>query len=81
MLTIQIPNVPQHIYTALIEQARSARRSLAQQTIVVLARGLNVETDHRARRREVLRKIRQMDHTPYRHLSDPVRLIRQDRER
>jgi hypothetical protein len=81
MPTIQIRNVPQHIYTAPVDQARSERRSLAQQTIVVLARGLNVETDHHARRREVFRKIRQLDHTPYRHLSNPARLIRQDRER
>jgi hypothetical protein len=81
VLMIQIRNVPENIYNALLEQARSERRSLAQQAILVLARGLNVEADHRARRREVLRKIREMDKTPYKDLADPVKLIREDRER
>jgi hypothetical protein len=81
MPMIQVRNVPENIYNALVEQARSERRSLAQQAILVLARGLNVEADNRARRREVLRKIREMDKTPYKDLTDPVKLIREDRER
>jgi hypothetical protein len=81
MPTIQIRNVPKHIYRALLDQARSDRRSVAQQAILVLAPGLNVKTDHRARRREFSGKSTSWITTPYRHSSDPVRLIRQDRER
>jgi hypothetical protein len=81
MPMIQLRDVPENIYNALVERARDERRSLAQQAILTLARGLNVETDNRARRREVIRKIRAMDKTPYKGLSDPVKLIREDRER
>ena len=78
---IQVRNVPENIYNALVEQARSERRSLAQQAILVLARGLNVEADQKARRRKVIEAIRASDHTPYVNLPDPVKLIREDRNR
>jgi hypothetical protein len=81
MPMIQVRDVPENIYNALVEQARSERRSLAQQAILVLARGLKVDADPRARRRKVIEAIRASDHTPYLNLPDPVKLIREDRNR
>jgi len=54
MPLLQVRNVPDHIYRLLAEQAEKERRSLAQQVVAVLARGLDVELDAKARRQKVL---------------------------
>ena len=57
MPTLQVRDVPEHIYRRLADLAEKERRSLAQQTLVILAKGLEVEIDPKARRREALRRI------------------------
>jgi len=81
MPLIQVRDVPDHIYRLLAEQARTERRSLAQQAVAVLARGLQVEIDARARRRKVLEAIESGVPRPKRGLSNPAKLIREDRQR
>lgn len=81
MPLIQVRDVPDHIYRLLAEEAAKEHRSLAQQTMAVLARGLQVELDARARRRKVLSAIASGDRSRQRTLSDPARLIRKDRHR
>jgi len=81
MPTLQVRDVPEHIYRALAEQAERERRSLAQQTVAVLARGLNLETDAKARRKKVLDAVQSADHAAYGALPDPVKMIREDRKR
>jgi plasmid stability protein len=66
MPSLQVRDLPDHIYRALREQAKAERRSLAQQTIVILERGLNLEP---------IRAIRDGD------LPDAPKLAREDRER
>jgi hypothetical protein len=73
--------VPEHIYRLLVERARRERRSLAQQVVAVLALGLNVEVDARARRRRVLETALSQPAESNARLSDPVRLVREDRRR
>ena len=81
MPLIQVRDVPDHIYRLLAERAEQERRSLAQQVIAVLARGLQVEIDPKARRRALLESIQA--NPPARGLkpSDPAKLIREDRRR
>lgn len=81
MAMVQIRDLPEHIYDALVQRARAERRSLSQQAVVTLARGLDLDVDFRERRREVLRRIKQRDNSVYANLPDPVKLIREDRER
>ena len=81
MPVIQIRDVPDHIYLLLAEQAERERRSLAQQAVAVLARGLEVDLDPKAKRKRVLERIRAGIKGVPRKLSDPVKLIRQDRQR
>ncbi|HWZ31630.1 MAG TPA: hypothetical protein VNX18_09875 [Bryobacteraceae bacterium] len=81
MPILQVRDLPDHIYRALVEQAEKERRSLAQQAIAVLAKGLQVELNPQARRREALRAIEALDKTPFKNLSDPAKLIREDRQR
>jgi len=73
-------DVPDHIYRRLEEQAARERRSLAQQAITVLARGLNTALDPKARRQKLVRDLREYASVPGR-LTDPARLIRKDRQR
>jgi hypothetical protein len=65
----------------LVRQAETERRSLTQQAVAVLAKGLNAEADPKARRREALRKAAAFDRKRTQRLSDPVKLIREDRDR
>jgi hypothetical protein len=81
MPLLQVRNVPDHIYRLLAEQAEKERRSLAQQVVAVLARGLEVELDAKARRQKVLRMIQFGDRARTEKLSDPATLVRQDRRR
>ena len=80
MPLIQIRDVPDHIYRHLVEQAERERRSLAQQTVAVLAKGLQAELDPKARRRTLLAALQS---APPLHgsLTDPAKLIREDRSR
>ena len=82
MPTLQIRDVPLHIYDELVRQAGRERRSLAQQAVAVLAKGIGVPVDVKAQRKEVLKRIREtIDRGATRHLTDPVKLIREDRNR
>lgn len=81
MPLIQVRDVPEPIYAMLVERAKRERRSLAQQTVEVLARGLQVEVDAKARRKAVLQAIRADATLKHLKLSDPVKLIRKDRQR
>jgi hypothetical protein len=80
MPLIQLRDVPEHIYRRLSEQAKTERRSLSQQTIAVLARGLEVEVDPKERRRRVLEEIRRNSGGPRRNVPDFAKWIREDRD-
>ncbi|MGD0200228.1 MAG: hypothetical protein ABSD27_05695 [Bryobacteraceae bacterium] len=81
MPLIQVRDVPEHIYRLLAEQAEKERRSVAQQVVAVLARGLQVDVDARARRRALLGAIQAGSPVRAGKLSAPARLIREDRRR
>lgn len=81
MPLIQVRDVPEHMYRLLAEQAERERRSLAQQVVAVLARGLQAEVDARARRCALVESILSGPPDRRRKLSDPARLIREDRQR
>lgn len=78
MPSIQIRDVPEEIYKTLAETAKRERRSLAQQAIVTLERGLSIE-DHKQRRRELFERINRRG--PIKTTLDIVAEIRKDRER
>jgi len=81
MPLIQVRDVPDHIYRLLAERAERERRSLAQQVVAVLARGLQVEVDAKARRRALLASIQSDLPFRGRKPGDPAKLIREDRRR
>jgi hypothetical protein len=73
------PGRPRAQYRLLAEQAERERRSLAQQVVVMLARGLRVDVDVKARRRALLDAIVSGPPAQAGKLSDPACLIREDR--
>ncbi|HTS49117.1 MAG TPA: hypothetical protein VMH05_14300 [Bryobacteraceae bacterium] len=81
MPEIQLRDVPDHLYRLLVEQARKKHRSLAQQVLAVLARGLQVELDAKARRQKLIEAIRASHGGGTGKLSNPIKSIRQDRGR
>ncbi|MEO8049551.1 MAG: hypothetical protein ABI833_03975 [Acidobacteriota bacterium] len=81
MPTLQVRDVPEHIYRRLVDLAEKERRSLAQQTLVVLAKALDAESDPKARRRAALDRAAAIDRNLTKHLPDSVKLIREDRDR
>ncbi len=81
MATLQVRDVPEHIYRRLAELAEKERRSLAQQAVAVLAKGLEAEDDPKARRRRVLEEAKRLDLGRGKSLPDFVKIIREDRER
>jgi hypothetical protein len=81
MPLLQVRDIPEHLYRLLAERAEKERRSLAQQAVAVLARGLDVELNPKARRQELLRTIRENRRARLPKLKDPAKLIREDRRR
>ncbi|GAB4407430.1 MAG: hypothetical protein OHK0039_09890 [Bacteroidia bacterium] len=59
MPTLQVRDLPDHLYRALKQAARAEHRSLSQQAIVTLARGLALGVDHRQRRAGLLAQWQQ----------------------
>jgi hypothetical protein len=81
MPLIQVRDVPEHIYRRLVDAAARERRSLAQQVVAVLAQGLDVEVDAKSRRSKLLESRLVINAERTNQLTDPVRLVREDRQR
>lgn len=83
MPSLQVRDLPDHIYRKLVDEAEREHRSLAQQAIAVLAKGLGINEDPRERRRKVLERIRNnpIKWKGGRDTDDIVAGIREDRER
>jgi len=81
MPSLQVRELPENIYRLLQKRAKKEHRSLAQEAVVTLARGLEVPLSPRSRRMELLDQI-SANHfdEPVLRL-DPVALIREDRDR
>lgn len=82
MPSLQVRELPDHIYRKLVAEAEREHRSLSQQAIAVLARGLGVAVDPKERRRKLLDEIRK---NPIKFLKKPTQsaaeMIREDRDR
>lgn len=81
MPSLQVREVPASVYGALVEEARKEHRSLAQQALVTLERGLGADDDRKQRRRRVLDSIAQNKVHGADELPDPVSIVREDRRR
>jgi len=80
MPSLQIRDLPEELYAAIKKEAELEHRSLTQQAMVILRRGLL--RDGRARRAKLLDRIKQ-DRKKMPTISEPdiVAWIREDRDR
>ncbi|MCD4747843.1 MAG: hypothetical protein K8R59_00600 [Thermoanaerobaculales bacterium] len=81
MPSLQIRDLPEHLYNVLAERARKNRRSLAQQATIELERLTQAEA--RNKRLEAVARLRQAyDTSGFNDTTvDPVEVVREDRDR
>ena len=82
MPSIQVRDLPEQIYRKLQINAKKDHRSLSQQAIVTLKKGLGIDENPKERRRmlvdQILSRRVLIDSEK---LDDPTNLIREDRDR
>ncbi len=79
---LQIRDLPEQVYRTLSQAANRDHRSLTQQAVAVLARGLGLPEDPRARREHLLERIRSRARTVAgKDWPSPADLVREDRQR
>jgi len=82
MPSLQVREMPGALYDTLQQEARHEHRSLAQQAIVTLSRGLNVAEVQPNRRRILLKTIRESEICPPNlKLTDSAAIVNEDRNR
>lgn len=83
MPSLQVRELPVNIYQRLQKRAKAEHRSLAQEAVVTLARGMQTAVSHKERRKELLRTIAEHPCCVDKKVTevDPVQFVREDRER
>jgi hypothetical protein len=81
MPSLQVRDVPEELYETLARVAQVEKRSIAQQTIVLLKNALNLTDERMARRKSVLREIDNLNPRDTNSFPDPAELVREDRDR
>jgi len=81
MPTLQVWELPEDVYRRLQRLAESENRSLAEETVVLLRKALEIETSHRQRRERLLETLMHTDPVDTRDLFSPEEIIRENRDR
>ncbi len=81
MPSLQVRELPENIYQLLQKKAADEHRSLSQEAIIVLAKGLNTSISHKARREKLLQSIAENQTNKNITEIDPVKFIQEDRDR
>jgi hypothetical protein len=81
MALLQVRNFPDDVYAAIGEAARRERRSIAQQTVLFVERGMQMDGDRSVRRRMALERAIARDTPEGFGRVDFTSLIREDRDR
>ena len=82
MASVQIRDLPEPLYRKLMDEAKRQHRSLAQQAVAVLEKGLGISQESKSRRRKLLVEISENEGIAHAGtLPNPAKLIREDRER
>ena len=81
MPLLQVRDFPKDIYDEIAFEANRQNRTIAQQTIVLIKKGLGQEVSNRERRRRILKEIKSWDIPDEVKKIDAVKWIREDRER
>ncbi|MCU7837609.1 MAG: hypothetical protein KZQ83_20510 [gamma proteobacterium symbiont of Taylorina sp.] len=81
MPSLQVRELPENIYNLLQKQAIAEHRSLAQEAVIVLAKGLNTSISNKTRREKLLNSIKTNQTNEMIKQIDPIEFIKEDRRR
>lgn len=81
MPLLQVRDIPEELYEKLSQVAQSENRSIAQETIVLLRKALNLQEERIARRLKILQKIKSTKLVNSNSFPNPEDLLREDRSR
>ncbi|MDR0497507.1 MAG: hypothetical protein LBH42_07830 [Treponema sp.] len=81
MPLLQVRDFPEDVYEVITHEARRQNRTIAQQTIVLIKKGLGEEITGMERRRMALEKANKRNIPEKVKSFDHVKLVREDRER
>ena len=81
MPLLQVRDFPDDIYEEITFEARRQNRTIAQQTIVLIKKGLGEEISNKERRRLVIEKTNLREIPKNVKSIDYVKFIREDRDR
>ena len=81
MPLLQVRDFPKDIYDEIKFEARRENRTIAQQTIVLIKKGLGEEISNQERRRRLFEEIKRWSVPEEAKKVDAVKLIREDRAR
>jgi hypothetical protein len=81
MPLLQVRDCPEDLYKKISIHARRQNRTIAQQIVVILEKGLGQEISNNERRKQLLDKIEKREVPQNVSKIDDVALIREDRNR
>ena len=81
MPLLQVRDFPADIYEEIAFEAKRQNRTIAQQTIVLIKKGLGEEISKKEQRRLLLERINSREIPDSVKAIDHVKLIREDRDR
>ncbi|MDR0596812.1 MAG: hypothetical protein LBG50_04675 [Clostridiales Family XIII bacterium] len=81
MALLQVRNFPDYLYEEIGRVARAERRTIAQQTVIMLEKWLDAGASKLAKRREALERSLARDIPRVVMEADVVQMIRDDRDR
>ncbi|MDR0597468.1 MAG: hypothetical protein LBG14_03060 [Treponema sp.] len=81
MPLLQVRDFPEDIYEEIIYEARRQNRTIAQQTIILIKKGLSEEMSNKERRRLAVERTFSRNIPRDVKAADYVKFIREDRDR
>ena len=81
MPTLQVRELPEDVYRGLVQRAEAEQRSISQEAIVLLRKGMGDALQPRIRRQAILDSLPHITVHTSDSMADPETLIREDRDR
>jgi hypothetical protein len=82
MPSVQVRNMPDKLYNKLVELAKKDNRSIAKETIYLLGKAIDLESDLKSKRVEKIENILRLNEKSAKYKLPPaVDMIREDRDR
>ncbi len=81
MPLLQVRECPEDIYRKISHVAKNENRTIAQQVVVLLEKGLGQQESNIERRKRLMEKLQNRQISSDIKVIDPVSLIREDRDR